>query len=190
MILLGTIASSLLQNIDKGVMYPLQVITVGPTSVSSITFSNIPSTYNHLHIRGIIKGSANNLGDNVNLIINNDTGSNYSSHLMLGNGSVSETGSQSSATSIPFTESTNSFSSATNMFSTFVGDILDYSSTSKFKTTRCFTGNDRNGDGRVMIRSGLWRNTNAITSLQFSLATGGTNFIQNTQIAIYGVKGK
>ena len=77
MLILGTIASSLLQNVDNGVMDPLQVITVGPSAASSVTFTNIPSTYAHLQIRYLSRSTVPN--DSTTLMrINSDTGNNYS----------------------------------------------------------------------------------------------------------------
>ena len=40
---------------DTGAMDPLQVVTVGAAGASSITFSNIPNTYEHLQVRMIAR---------------------------------------------------------------------------------------------------------------------------------------
>ncbi len=62
---------------DTGAMFPLQVITVGAAGASSVTFTNIPSTYEHLQLRYITR---NNVGAYyVRLQFNNDTtAANYS----------------------------------------------------------------------------------------------------------------
>ena len=67
-------------------------------------------------------------------------------------------------------------------------DILDYKSTSKFKTTRSLGGFDNNGSGIVHFTSGLWRSTNAVSSIKLYPQQGGI-FAQYTSIALYGIKG-
>jgi len=70
-------------------------------------------------------------------------------------------------------------------FNGFVIDILDYSNTSKYKTTRELSGQDRNGSGEIALWSGNWRSTLAITSIEFSNGT----FDQYSSFALYGIKG-
>jgi hypothetical protein len=48
--------------------------------------------------------------------------------------------------------------------------IFDYSNTSKFKTVKAMSGNDRNGSGGVGLYSGIYQSTNAITSINFGAA--------------------
>jgi hypothetical protein len=56
----------------------------------------------------------------------------------------------------------------------------------KHKTVRGLAGWDANGSGYGGISSGVWRNTNAVTSI--NLVPSG-NFMQYTQFALYGIKG-
>jgi hypothetical protein len=56
-------------------------------------------------------------------------------------------------------------------------DILDYANTNKYKTIRLLAGVDVNGTvatfgGVVGLTSGLWQNTNAITSIKLVVETG------------------
>lgn len=186
MILLGTIASSLLQNIDKGVMDPLQVITVGPSGASSVTFTNISQDYAHLQIRVISRTSALNQFADVKLRFNGDTGTNYTLHQLLGTGSSVISAGYANETSLSQLPLTHGSDGATNVFPVGILDVLDYSNTNKFKTVRCLGGVDTNGDGRVYLNSGLWRGANAVTSMSFYLSSG--NFVQNSQFALYGIK--
>jgi hypothetical protein len=75
----------------------------------------------------------------------------------------------------------------TNIFGTAVFDLLDYTNTSKYKTTRSLTGHDKNGSGLIVLYSGLWLNTAAVTSITVLPNTG--NFNQYTSAALYGIKG-
>ena len=193
MILIGTIASSLLQNIDTGVMDPLQVITVGPSGAASVTFSNIPSTYQHLHIRAFVQTNRGTFGtDGMSLVINGDTTGSYIYHYLRGNGAtVTAAAGGTSASSIVEVGTASVGTTTGGTFGAHIIDILDYANTNKYKTMRNLHGNDINGTvggspGFIGLTSALWMKTNAITSLVF---TGDNTFTQYSQFALYGIKG-
>ncbi len=74
----------------------------GNGSSATITFSSIPSTYTHLQIRAITRDtSALNDSYGAKLKINSDTGSNYTSHYLLGTGSGISSGSQGTSITPP-----------------------------------------------------------------------------------------
>ena len=73
------------------------------------------------------------------------------------------------------------------MYAASIIDILDYASTSKFKTTRVLDGYDANGSGEVIIGSGNWRSTSAITSITLGPSSG--NMKLYSSFALYGIKG-
>lgn len=172
---------------DTGAMFPLQVVTVGAAGASSVTFSSIPSTYTHLQIRGLAKSASTGSLDNLELQFNADTGSNYKSHFLYGTGSTAAAGVSGSTTTILAARITGGGSSYGSMFGGFVLDILDYANTNKYKTTRSLSGHDENGSGEVFFESGLWLNTNAITSIK--LYVNSFNVAQYSQFALYAVKG-
>lgn len=147
---------------------------------TSLSFSSIPSTYTHLQIRGI----SSNASDQATLMrFNSDTGSNYSWHVLYGNGTSAGAASGTSASVMYFL-----YSSATSsIFGATVTDILDYASTSKYKTLRALSGNDTNGAGDMTLYSGLWQSTSAINGITIFPASG--NFRQYSSFALYGIKG-
>ena len=156
--------------------------TLGSTS-ASVTLSSIPSTYTHLQIRVLGSMSASG-SDDLCLRFNSDTGSNYATHYLVGNGSTASAGSYTSAT---FTRAgANSMPTATNTYGVAIIDLLDYANTSKYKTMRALTGNDTNGAGYVALGSGLWQSTSAINSI--TLYPFASTFTANSQFALYGVK--
>lgn len=189
--ILGVIASSTRQgqSTDAGAMYPLQVITVGSAGASSITFSNIPSTYTHLQLRYISRGTTSALTVETRIRFNNDSGASayYGGHQLFGDG-ASATANADGTTSSSYLMFSPAASEAANIFAVGVTDILDYSNSNKNKTIRSLGGFDKNGaTGYVLLRSGLWINTNAITSI--SIYPVSDNFAQNSQFALYAVKG-
>ena len=190
MILIGTIASSLLQNIDTGVMDPLQVITVGPSGAANVEFTSIPGTYTHLQLRcfGHLSGSGN-VGDVIRMTFNSDTTSNYSYHLLQGNGSSASADAAASNSWIYSGVYPDSYGGANN-FGLNIIDILDYANTNKYKTTRALFGYEFNdvNYSRTALGSGNWRSTSAITSIKF-VSGLGLNFTQYSSFALYGIKG-
>jgi hypothetical protein len=166
---------------DTGAMFPLQVITVGSAGAANVEFTNIPNTYTHLQIRISSLGSANT-ASSLSGTYNGDTGSNYSSHWLTGNGSSASAGATVNDNIQYFGFSLHSSESNAS-----VVDILDYANTNKYKTMRCLTGVDRNGSGSIWLFSGSWRNTNAITSIKITPNSGSFN--QYSSFALYAVKG-
>jgi len=170
----------------------IQTVTVGAGGSSAITFSSIPSTYTHLQIRGIGKNTnTSGAGTNLNMIFNSDSGANYSYHSIYGDGSSATWANGTSTTSMWIGHTTTSATSSPNATSIFAGnvtDIWDYANTNKYKTTRNLGGYDNNGNGLITLGSGLWQNTNAITSIKL-IDRSGNNLIQYSQFALYGIKG-
>jgi hypothetical protein len=165
---------------------------VGSAGASTIDFTSIPSTYKHLQIRGItnVSYSSNTLGD-LRLRIGNssiDTGSNYATHYLRGEGSGTPAAGATASSAFISASTTRLASTDTSTFGTVVIDILDYASTSKYKTVRCLGGVDANGSGYINFNSGLWMNSsNAITHLRLYANDGNLN--QYSQFALYGIKG-
>jgi hypothetical protein len=159
-----------------------------PSTQSTITFTSIPSTYKHLQLRGIMRTSRTGGNDLVSIRFNNDTGSNYSDHALGGDGSTAFTDKNVSASFINVQRSSSNFNGS-NIFGVYVIDILDYTSTSKNKTTRALGGYDANGSGEIYLNSGLWRNSStAINRIDLILPNYTTNFLQYSQFALYGIK--
>ena len=140
-----------------------------------------------MQIRGLIRSSRAVSLDALNVRFNGDTGSNYSIHELTGGGSSAAAQAQTSVSSLYGANTVPSAASLASGFEPFVMDILDYSSTAKYKTTRSLNGSDFNGSGNISLTSGLWMNTAAITSIELFAATG-TTFITGSTFTLYGIK--
>ncbi len=109
---------------------------------------------------------ASGTNDGLQVRFNSDTGSNYSNHLLYGDGSGAYAAAGANTTSMPlgYGSSNNNIS---NTFGAGVIDILDYTNTSKYTTGRGLTGLNSNGTGddTIGLASGSWRNLNAVTSI-------------------------
>jgi hypothetical protein len=164
----------------------IATVTVGSGGSLSITFSSIVGTYKHLQIRGIAK-YLNTAGGSMRLQFNSDTGSNYSYHYLSGDGASASAGAGTSGTFI----APSIGQQDTGQFTASVIDILDYSNTNKYKTSRILSGLDKNGSGSMQLSSGLWMSTSAITSITLtpqSNTTPTNQFEQYSSFALYGIK--
>jgi hypothetical protein len=177
--ILGIYASQISGHLfaPSGAYDSIATVTLTSTS-SSITFNSIPSTYTHLQIR--MKNAQSDPYSGSTMYFNGDTGSNYYVHAITGNGTAAATGA--GATSYGMYYSGNTTSYGANVI-----DILDYTSTSKNKTSRSIQGFDLNGSGILAFVSQLWLNTAAITSVTFT--DRGQPFQAGTSYALYGIKG-
>lgn len=183
--ILGIIASSKLS--AAGDFESISTVSVGSGGAANVEFTSIPATFTHLQIRGIAKSDNAGSLDNVQMQFNSDTAANYKSHFLYGTGSVVGAGVAGSDSLMLTARVTGGNASYANIFGVFVIDILDYANTNKYKVHRSLSGHDENGLGEVFFESGLWRNTNAITSIK--LYAEGFNWKQYSHFALYGIKG-
>lgn len=157
----------------------------GTGSSNTITFSSIPSGFKHLQLRGYTYGSGGG-ASNARITFNSDSGSNYASHLLYGDGSTVTATGAASQTFAWYSVYASSAGSPNGIPVTIV-DILDHGSTSKYKTLRALSGYDNNGAGRIYVYSGLWMSTSAITSIDLK-NEDGSNWSTSTRYALYGIK--
>ena len=155
---------------------------ISGSGVSSVTFSSIPQTYASLQIRGFCTDAGAN---SVQMRINSDSGTNYARHALSGNGSTTGASGAASTSNILIGGYRSGFSSSASFLGGIIVDIHDYTSTSRYKTTRSFNGYDANGSGTVELNSGLWQSTSAVTSITISMPS---NFSTGSTFALYGMK--
>ena len=186
--ILGIMASQISGHLyaPTGSMYHIASTTLS-TAAASVTFSSIPADYTHLQIRAIARtGRTGQNGDFFKTTFNADTASNYSWHLLTGDGASTGTGSGSSVAYMEANRFASNSTSA-NIFGAIVLDILDYANTNKYKTMRYLGGYDNNGSGEIQFGSGNWRSSSAITSITFT-QSGAYNILQYSTFTLYGVK--
>ena len=157
---------------------------------TSLSFTSIPQGYKSLQIRGLDKDAQAVTGTtHINFTFNGDTGANYAYHWLNGNG-TSPAASASTANNsgtIFFAGLGNT--SLANMYGASITDIHDYTSTTKYKTTRSFSGGNGNlstTNFRVALTSNLWLSTAAVTSITLT-SSSGSAFIANSSFSLYGV---
>lgn len=163
----------------------IQTVT-GNGSGTTLSFTSIPNTFQHLQIRGIAHNDS--AGVQVNgLRFNSDSGStNYSSHYFASNGSSTFAGGNGNQSIIDVDVIGGNV--ATFPYALII-DILDYASTSKYKTAQIFAGYNKNtASGSVVeLNSGAWKSTSVINSI--TLSSNGNAYSTSSTFCLYGIKG-
>ena len=147
----------------------LNQITLAAAS-ASVTFSNIPQNYGDLVLVADHPNTAS-LNEMI-LLINGDTGANYSRVFMEGRASVGTAAQTQNKAYV------GAYGTAR---ATLVCHIMDYSATGAH-TTMIARGDSVDGTKATAVR---WANTDAITSIQ--VAMDSINLPTNTSISLYGI---
>ena len=185
--ILGIIASSLP---PVSGAYESIASASGDGSSSTITFSSLPTNYTSLQLRFMCKGTRSFIYEALYVRLNGDAGNNYASHYLYGD----DGGGPGAASTAPVNVIYAGWMPAATVSGTKMGtgivDLHDYNSTARNKTVRVFSGFSTNTTGGgysfVNLSSGVWLNTNAVTSISF-LSNGA--FTTDSRFALYGIKG-
>lgn len=162
----------------------LDKITVG-SNTPSVSFTSIPSTYTDL-VLVVNAGMATADVSSLHIRVGNgsvDTGSNYSSTDLMGDGTSATSGRTSNetfirilgrGTTLPNTITNNSIVS-----------IMNYANTSTYKTL-LVRGNVPSK--KLQATAGLWRSTAAINTITISDYESSTNILAGSTFSLYGIK--
>ena len=175
-----------------GQTYEQIATTVLSSTTSSVTFdvTGLGSTYKHLQIRAVCRSTTTDSIQSSNGIIFNgvQSGEIYNSHRLFG-------GDGSTVVSEGFTNTNQGFSNvgvgngaAANIFGSYVADILDAFSTSKFKTVRVLYGAQTNALSRVGFNSFAYRSTDTINSVGI-VPRDGFSWVAGSRFSLYGIRG-
>jgi hypothetical protein len=158
-----------------------QLVTSTAASITFSSLSTYASTYQHLQFR--ITGRSSRPADNDNLTIrfNSDSGSNYSFHRLLGNGSAVSSSAFINENKINIT---GFGANSPALFSAHVVDILDAFETTKYPTLRALGGLST---VNVILTSGSWRSTAGISSITFDTDVAG-DILTGSRFSLYGIK--
>lgn len=153
-------------------------------SSGTVTFSSIPGTYTDLRLIAVGGTTRAATSDTIRIQFNSDTGTNYSSTYILGNGSSASSGRNSSSSNL-FVEGIRLVGTTYGLNSMFTLDIMNYSNTTTFKTAIGRSNLPEQFGTTAAV--GLWRSTSAITSIYLQGDTVA-NFAIGTTFSLYGVK--
>jgi hypothetical protein len=151
------------------------------SNTALVTLSSIPSTYTDLVV--VVNAGGVSAND-MYFRLNGDTGSNYSSTNISGNGSTAVSTRTSNLTlaladyyGTPATTLGGSLS---------IFNFMNYSNTTTYKTNIVRSNNASSG---LEATVNLWRSTSAINSMEFRIVTNASiNFLAGSIFTIYGIK--
>jgi hypothetical protein len=158
-------------------MQLIETKTLG-TAAASIEFTSIPQTFTDL----VVVASARSSGtENFYFLGFNSLTTNFSYRFLQGNGSTASSGSDTTRPFLsmcPSTFTANTFSNNTIYIPNYAG------ATNKSISIDMTTENNAT-ESRATIEAGLWSNTSAITSIQFTNPSG--DFVIGTTMSLYGI---
>jgi hypothetical protein len=152
---------------------PIASTVLGGTA-TTVTFSSIPGTYTDLVLKISARDTNSSFdGGKLTMVINSDSGTNYSHTILTGNNATAASTRTSSATSL---ETFGGFSdAASNTASTFSAIeiyIPNYAGTANRPISVFGASEDNSGaHGYIVAEAGLYRGASAITQIVFTSTT-------------------
>ena len=153
---------------------PIATQTLG-SAAATVTFSSLPQNYTDLILVDNARTVTGGGDSELQLQFNSDTGSNYSTTYLYGNGSSAASSRATNQTSIWI-------SRANETSGVGITNIQNYSNGTTYKTVL----SRGNSTSYVFAWAGLWRNTNPITSIVIQRSSG-LNLAAGSTFTIYGV---
>ena len=154
---------------------PIATTTLG-TAAASVTFSTISGAYTDLVLVTNLSSATSN--QSIYVQFNADTGANYSRTVMYGDGTSASSSRDTSYNYIRMGFNTGDRTAN-------ITQIQNYSNATTFKSTLSRSNTYPGSAGYVYASVGLWRNTNAITSVLIGTDTG--NFATGSTFTLYGI---
>ena len=153
---------------------------------ASVTFSGIPTTYEHLQLRASHRGAATTGSISLRVELNATAGTGYSSHVIRAHSTTVGANVRTGDAYVDISDVSHGASVDAAEYATFLMDVLDYANTNKNTTVLLVAGNAlTHGDSRVSFGSGLWDDTAAITQIKFTLSSGDIG--RGSEYTLYGL---
>jgi len=156
------------------------------SNTTSVTFSNIPTTFTDLRVVMVPASSSGTNGIRMRVGSGSlDTDSNYSNTFVDGNGSTALSYRESSGTQFVLAYR---LGITTTLVQNYTIDFLNYSNTTTRKTILVRYNSASAASGAGVL---LWRNTGPINTLSFNINTFGSStgdFIIGSTFTLYGIK--
>ena len=157
------------------------------SSAATVTFSSIPATYTDLVLRVSSRSDRSaSAFEEITMVINGDTASNYSTTYMQGDGTTATSVRTTSATDARLKFSSEGVSATANTFASVDIYIPSYTA-SQNKPFGLFSAQENNTTAAYLLGTALlWRNTAAITSISLSTVFAA-NFVTGSSFYLYGI---
>ena len=165
----------------------LEKITVGAAGASSVTFSGIPQTgYTDLVVKICARTEQSAVSQDLILQFNGDTGANYTTRRLEGNGTGAASDTATSGalygSFMPMSAASataNTFGNGEAYIPNYTGSALKSFSTDSVAETNATAT-------KMAMCAALWNSTAAITSILIR-SYAGNNLVQYSTATLYGV---
>jgi len=161
--------------------------TIDPTGDHALTFDNIPQTYDVIKIIWCGRASAAINMDYLNVGFNGDVGINYHWQYLRAYQNIVNAAFGANTRAIKVA----GILSAANGIANAKGNgeiiIPGYRDNNLFKSITASSGSIYHvalGYGMFLFTSGLWKNTNSISSITITLNAVGSNFVAGSQFVL------
>ena len=164
---------------------PIATTTLG-TAAATVTFSSISGSYTDLVL--VTNWASSNSLSFLYVQFNSDTGSNYSFTELYGTGSAAGSHRESNQ-SIPWVSSNVGVPSTIK--ANTIMNFMNYSNSTTYKTWIARMNSvDAPSYPGTAASVGLWRSTNAITTITLKNRTSGVdyNFASGSTFTLFGIK--
>lgn len=164
-----------------GAMVPIASVTLA--TAGGITFNNVPQTYQDLMVVASLRGEYASTTDVV--LFEWGYTPNYSYTSLRGLGASADSFRGTNAYGI-YCNSIPAANAPAGVYGSFVGHILNYASTTTYKTGIVRQAFDLNGSGGTSLTVGMKNTTAAVTMVEIG---GGNNAISAGSTAtLYGIR--
>jgi len=162
----------------------IATVEVGSGGAANIEFTSIPATYTDLLLKISSRGNTDLGTPALKIVINSDTGNNYTYRLLYGSGSAAA--SLSGTLAYAYSGAANDPGDTANTFGNVEIYIPNYAGSNKKSiSTDGITENNATAAIAALV-AGLWDSTAAITSLTITI--DGSNLVQYSTATLYGIK--
>ena len=155
------------------------------STTASVSFSSIPSSYEHLQIRLFARNSDSATNRFVTMQFNSDTGANYNRWYIEADGDP-ETLTASTGDTYITVGRVAANTATSNIFGVGIIDIVDYATTNKNTVVQSLCGYENNGAGQFHYATGLWLNTSAVSTITVACSSG--SFLSGSIVSLYGFR--
>jgi hypothetical protein len=163
-----------------------KILSTTLTSNGNVTFTSIPQTYTDLMVKISAADSSGN--QTIFMLVNNDSGSNYSEIILKAYASANTTGSISSPRANIYSYALGDIPTVGSLIQNNAEIYISNYTSSNYKTMLYDSVQNSNSviTNELNLISGLWSSSSAITSLTFY--SGGASLATSTNITLYGIK--
>ena len=166
--------------------YTLISSNVLSSTTASVTFSSIPATYTDLVLKCSVRLSDVSATATVKVWFNSDTANNYSLTFLRGSGSAVATNRTSSSPYFSTGQADGNGATA-NTFTSAELYIPSYTVSQNKPFSSISAQEDNSSTAYIEARSGLWRNTAAMTSISLQPIDAGISFLSGSSFYLYGI---